>query len=90
MFFGKWVNDIHVVDYDAVAMLHVSATQEQQQIIDAQQKEIDLLKNQLQITENDLEKRLEKLEALLISTANDQSKIYDTKQSISTNHATKK
>ncbi len=26
--YGKWVNDFHIVDYDAIAMLNVSATQE--------------------------------------------------------------
>ena len=37
-----------------LAMLHESATQEQQQIIDTQQKEIELLKSQLEATEDRL------------------------------------
>lgn len=39
--FGKWVEDVHVVDYDAISMLNVSATQEQQRIIEAQERKIE-------------------------------------------------
>ena len=45
--FGKWVNDVHTVDYDAISMLHVSATQEQQRVIEAQGKRIAELEAQL-------------------------------------------
>jgi hypothetical protein len=40
--FGKWVSDVHVVDYDAVAMLNVSATQELHRIIEAQQQGMEV------------------------------------------------
>lgn len=66
--YGKWVDDVHVVDYDAISMLHVSATQEQQRIINAQQKEIERLK----ANEDGLAERLERLEALLEINATSQ------------------
>ncbi len=36
--YGREVKDFHTVDYEAIAMLNVSATQEQQRLIEAQQK----------------------------------------------------
>ena len=70
--YGKEVNDFHVVDYDAVAMLNVSATQELHKIITSQQKIIQNLKNQLssqgarleetKINQSDFEARLKSLE----------------------------
>ena len=44
--FGREVDDFRSVDYDAISMLHVSATQEQQRLIEAQQKEIKKLKEE--------------------------------------------
>ena len=45
--FGKQVDDFHVVDYDAVSMLNVSATQELYKLILKQQKTIDAQKAQI-------------------------------------------
>ena len=42
--YGREVSDFHTVDYEALSMLNVSATQAQQQIIEAQQTEIEVLK----------------------------------------------
>jgi hypothetical protein len=50
--YGKLVNDFRVVDYEAITMLAVSAVQQQQTIIEKQQKVIE-----------DLETRLAQLEA---------------------------
>ena len=44
--FGKEVNDFHTVDYDAISMLNVSATQELYKIIQAQKEEIEFLKKE--------------------------------------------
>ena len=46
--YGRQVNDFHTVDYDAVAMLNVSATQAQQQLIQQLQQENATLKAQQQ------------------------------------------
>ena len=45
--YGRQVDDFHTVDYEAIAMLNVSATQAQQRIIEAQQGEIAALKAQI-------------------------------------------
>jgi hypothetical protein len=45
--FGKQVDDFHVVDYDAVSMLNVSATQELYKLILKQQKTIEKQKTQI-------------------------------------------
>ncbi|MCB9283428.1 MAG: tail fiber domain-containing protein [Lewinellaceae bacterium] len=45
--YGREVNDFHTVDYEAIAMLNVSATQEQQRLIEAQQKRIAELEAQV-------------------------------------------
>lgn len=45
--YGREVNDFHVVDYDALAMLNISATQELYKIIDALKIEVQQLKAQL-------------------------------------------
>lgn len=46
--FGREVEDFHVVDYDAIAMLNVSATQELAKKIEEQQEEIDSLKRKIE------------------------------------------
>ncbi len=56
--YGREVEDFHVVDYDALSMLNISATQQLQKIIDKQQEVID--KQQAMI--EGLTKRLEALE----------------------------
>jgi hypothetical protein len=47
MVYGRQVNDFRVVDYDAIAMLNVSATQELAKQADAQEKEIADLKREI-------------------------------------------
>ncbi len=42
--FGREVDDFHVVDYDAISMLNVSATQELAKKLDRQEKEIEALR----------------------------------------------
>ena len=71
--FGKWVDDVHVVDYDAISMLNVSATQElahqlheQQILINQQLTEIKELKSELTEQKKFLEGRLANLEALVL------------------------
>ena len=44
--YGKWVDDIHMVDYDAVSMLNVSATQQLFKLIQQQQAQIVALQAQ--------------------------------------------
>jgi|GEM_PF-1659412 len=45
--YGREVDDFHVVDYDELAMLHISATQELCKIIDTLKMEVQQLKAQL-------------------------------------------
>ncbi|MEL6274931.1 MAG: tail fiber domain-containing protein [Bacteroidota bacterium] len=66
--YGREVDDFHTVDYEAIAMLNVSATQEQQRLIEQQRSEIRLLKaqNARQKMRNEtFESRLSQIEALL-------------------------
>ena len=70
--YGKKVNDFHVLDYDAVSMLNVSATQELYKIVTKQQKTIDSLKTQIvtqeklyQKKQENFNNRLQVLESLL-------------------------
>lgn len=65
--YGKQIDDFHTVDYDAISMLNVSATQEQQKLIEQQQKEIKALMLKLQNFET-LSSRIEKIEAQLTPT----------------------
>lgn len=55
--YGREVKDFHTVDYEALSMLHVSATQAQQRRIEALEVEVVRLKK--------LEKRLAQIEARL-------------------------
>ena len=69
--YGREVNDFHTVDYEALSMLNVSATQEQQKTIESQQSRIEALEDEnaiLQVklkTLHDLEARMQALEALI-------------------------
>jgi hypothetical protein len=44
---GEKISDFHLVDYDALSMLNISATQEQQRLIEQLQQENAALKNQV-------------------------------------------
>lgn len=72
--YGKYVDDFHVVDYDAIAMLNVSATQELYRLIQELQQENTALKAEntsLKTASTSLDSRLAKLEALLnVNTKN--------------------
>ncbi|MCB0530447.1 MAG: tail fiber domain-containing protein, partial [Saprospiraceae bacterium] len=67
--YGKWVDDYRKVDYDAISMLNVSATQEQQRIIEAQEKRIAELEAENAAMKNEFEQRLARLEASLQTRA---------------------
>ena len=62
---GKWINDFRTVDYDAISMLNVSATQELHKQIKALQEQNSKLREQnkklIDVTSK-IESRLEKLE----------------------------
>jgi len=73
--YGREVDDFHTVDYEAISMLNVSATQEQQRRIEAleaenatKQAEIASLRAKVEQLQG-LEARLQALEALLPPTA---------------------
>lgn len=59
--YGREVDDFHTVDYEAISMLNVSATQELAKVIERQQSEIKHLKS----ANADVMARLEALEAAL-------------------------
>jgi len=66
--YGREVDDFHTVDYEALSMLNVSATQEQQRIIEEQQAKIEQMeaeRAQSQALLQGLEARLLLLEAKL-------------------------
>lgn len=75
--YGKQVDDFKSVDYEAISMLNVSATQElYKQIQELQSKVEQLEKNQLSLKANNqqLEARLDNIEALLQNLTKPQSK----------------
>lgn len=53
--YGKWVSDFRSVDYDAISMLNVSATQELIRKIESLQQNIDFLLQQNAILQNENE-----------------------------------
>ena len=63
--FGREVDDFHSVDYEALSMLNISATQAQQRIIESQAKEIDQLESQLE----SLLAKVQKIETILGQTS---------------------
>ncbi len=60
--YGREVNDFHSVDYEAISMLNVSATQEQQRLIEKLDRSIEQIKADYQRAVNNLESRLQALE----------------------------
>lgn len=82
--YGREVDDFHTVDYEAISMLTVSATQAQQQIIEeqqkmieqllleqsAQQKEIDSLTSENLKLKQSFDARLQALESTFSRTIN--------------------
>lgn len=63
--YGREVNDFHTVDYEAISMLNVSATQELAKRLGTLEKENEELKAQLQEEKVSNQARLERLEAEL-------------------------
>jgi hypothetical protein len=59
--YGREVKDFHIVDYEALSMLNISATQAQQEIIEAQAEVITDLNARLQQLMN----RMDKMEATI-------------------------
>jgi hypothetical protein len=56
--YGREVKDVRVVDYDAISMLNVSATQELNQIITQQETELRALRARLEALEQILKEQL--------------------------------
>ena len=64
--FGREVNDFHTVDYEAISMLNVSATQELYKRLKALEKENTALKAQVQEKEFVQDKELKELKTQLV------------------------
>ncbi len=64
--YGKQVNDFHTVDYEAISMLNVSATQQLAKEVEQLKEENKALKAQLEKI-NQLEAMLQQLQARLLS-----------------------
>ena len=58
--YGKEIDDFHIVDYDAVSMLNVSATQELYKLILKQQKTIEKQKEQIDTQKAQISAQIEK------------------------------
>ncbi|MEM6347261.1 MAG: hypothetical protein AAF927_25450, partial [Bacteroidota bacterium] len=70
--FGREVKDFHTVDYEAISMLNVSATQELKRIIEQQQARIEALEAEKASQQQEMtnmkasfEARLQVLEAMM-------------------------
>ena len=66
--YGREVNDFRFVDYDAISMLHVSATQELYRQLEAERRESASLRRKFSELESSLGARLESLEKASKST----------------------
>jgi hypothetical protein len=60
--FGREVDDLRGVDYEALSMLNVSATQELHRQLEAERRETAALRRKLSELESSLGARLEALE----------------------------
>ncbi|MFT6863680.1 MAG: hypothetical protein ACJAVK_002241 [Akkermansiaceae bacterium] len=67
--YGLEVDDFRVVDYDAISMLNVSATQELLRRLEAKEKEVEELKSRLNVMDEKMVKVLALLSADLAKTA---------------------
>ncbi len=78
--YGKYVDDFLTVDYDAISMLNVSASQEMYRMIVDLQKENSRLINEnqtLRASTSDIEERISSLEALLTQKKNTENESSD-------------
>ncbi len=66
--YGREVNDFRFVDYDAISMLNVSATQELHRQLEAERRESAVLRRKLSELESSLGARIELLEKASKST----------------------
>lgn len=79
--YGKQVNDLHNVDYDAISMLNVSATQELAKQVDTLKAENASLKNSMsemaaKVAEMDeLKAQMASLKSLLLKTDNEKETV---------------
>lgn len=79
--YGKQVNDLHNVDYDAISMLNVSATQELAKQVDALKAENASLKNSMsemaaKVAEMDeLKAQMASLKSLMLKTDNEKETV---------------
>lgn len=69
--YGKQVNDFHTVDYEAISMLNVSATQELLKRIELLEEQNKTLSSSL----SDLENRFSRLESLLIQNSTETKQV---------------
>ncbi len=79
--YGKYVDDFLCVDYDAIAMLNVSASQEMyRMIMDLQKANKNLIKenNALKSSSASIEDRLSSLEAMMVKSENNTISNTDT------------
>jgi hypothetical protein len=63
---GKYVNDVLTVDYDAIAMLNVSATQElarQAEELESRVRDLEARERRVALLEENLEAKMSRLEA---------------------------
>src|SRR5262249_31900712 len=80
--YGREVDDFHTVDYEAIAMLNVSATQEQQKRIAQLEAENASLQQRVAALENQklenatLQKRLDTLEKWIATRLDEKSKSF--------------
>jgi hypothetical protein len=64
--YGKYVNDFRSVDYDAIAMLNVSATQElarQAEELESRVRDLEARERRLALLEENLEAKMSRMEA---------------------------
>ena len=63
--YGREVDDFHTVDYEAISMLNVSATQELKRMIDQQKTQIESQKTKIEILETRLNEELSAIKTML-------------------------
>ena len=66
--YGREVDDFHSVDYEALSMLNVSATQELYKLILSQQKIIESLETEVAEIRTDFDERIKELEGIINTT----------------------
>ncbi len=62
--YGKWVDNVHMVDYDAISMLNVSATQHLYHLFKDQQKKLEQHSRQSEQLKKIIAQLQEKIEGI--------------------------